>query len=55
MTETTIDDVFSKEEQALIFQTLDGPLQSESDDVRCLAESITRKLKLPGDPPIPHR
>ena len=37
---------FNKKEQRLIFQILDGPLQSEDDGVRIIAESIYKKLEI---------
>ena len=36
---------FDKDEQHLIFQMLDGPLQSEDDIVKDLAERIEKKLE----------
>ena len=38
-------DDFTEDEINLIFQILDGPLQSEDDSVRDLANSIEDKLK----------
>ena len=38
-------DDFTEDEKNLIFQILDGPLQSEDDNVRDSANSIEDKLK----------
>ena len=37
---------FDENEQRLIFQMLDGPLQSEDEDVYQPAQSIEKKLKI---------
>lgn len=50
--DNTLDDILKRyltgEEQQLVFQALDAPVQSEDDDVRRLAERIIGKLKWKG-------